>query len=255
MQSLALKHACQLSDALAVLYAQPDPATLFDRLAAALLDLFGAETICFDHFDAQGTMRFLGAWPQHLFSTEMLHDASPIMTQHPLFEELFVRQNALPLRTSDFAALPRFVRTDLYQLLYRPYALTHHLVLAARVPGWGTVSCAIFRSRQDFTEGERTLLAFVRPHLEGLLRCSGLAGASGAPAGFAPADPPVPDYFGLTRREADILFHLAQGRTDKEIGRLCSISPRTVQNHLQNIYAKLGVDNRTAASRRTMAFF
>ena len=252
MQTLDLKHACQLSDALAVLYAQPDPATLFDRLAAALLHLFGAETICFDHFDAQGNMQFLGAWPQHLFTPGVLAEAAPLMPQHPLFEELFVRQNALPLRISDFAPLARFMRTDLYQHLYRPLALTHHLVLAARVPGWGLVTCAIFRNRHDFTEGERTLLAFVRPHVAGLLRCAGLAGP--APAA-GPTDSPVPEYLGLTRRETDILLHLAQGRADKEIGRLCCISPRTVQNHLQNIYAKLGVDNRTAASRRALAVF
>ena len=251
MQTLDLKHACQLSDALAALYAQPDPATLFDRLAAALLDLFGAETICFDHFDTQGNMQFLGAWPQHLFTAELLADASPLMPQHPLFEELFVRHNALPLRISDFAPLPRFVRTDLYQHLYRPLALTHQLVLAAWVPGWGLVSCAIFRSRHDFTEGERTLLAFVRPHIAGLLRCAGLAG----PVPARTPDLSIPDHLGLTRRETDILFHLAQGRADKEIGRLCCISPRTVQNHLQNLYAKLGVDNRTAASRRAMAPF
>ncbi|GAA4025379.1 hypothetical protein GCM10022409_06690 [Hymenobacter glaciei] len=190
-----------------------------------------------------------------MFGADKLDEASPLVTQHPLFEELLVRQNALPLRTSDFAALPQFLRTDLCQIPDRLCALTHHLVLAARVPGWGMVSCAIFRSRHAFTEGERTLLAFVRPHVEGLLRCTGLAGATGVSAGAAPADTQIPDYFGLTRCEADILFHLAQGRADKEIGRLCCISPRTVQNHLRNIYAKLGVDNRTAASRRAIAAF
>ncbi|GAA4025374.1 hypothetical protein GCM10022409_06680 [Hymenobacter glaciei] len=43
-----------------MLDAQPDPATLFDQRAAALLGLLGAETIYFAHFEAQGTVRFLG---------------------------------------------------------------------------------------------------------------------------------------------------------------------------------------------------
>lgn len=53
---------------------------------------------------------------------------------------------------------------------------------------------------------------------------------------------------GLTRREAEVLFWVAQGKTDWEAGTLCGISPRTVQIHLVHIYAKLGVENRTAAT-------
>jgi DNA-binding CsgD family transcriptional regulator len=247
MQTLHLKHACQLSDALAALYAQPDPATLFDRLAAALLGLFGAETVCFDHFDLLGGVQFLGACPQHLFTAQALAEAGPLMPQHPLYQELFVRHSPLPLRTTDFTTVAGFARTDLFQQLYRPYALTHHLVLAVPVPGQGLVTCAIFRHRRDFTESERTLLAFVRPHVAGLLRLTGQLTPE------APARPALPAYFGLTPREADILSQLALGRTDKEIGHWCRISPRTVQNHLQNIYAKLGVDNRTAACLRVVA--
>ncbi|RTQ45929.1 response regulator transcription factor [Hymenobacter gummosus] len=56
----------------------------------------------------------------------------------------------------------------------------------------------------------------------------------------------VPDP-NLTRRELTVLGLLGQGLSDKEISRRCGISPRTVQNHLQNIYAKLGVTGRTAA--------
>jgi DNA-binding CsgD family transcriptional regulator len=56
-------------------------------------------------------------------------------------------------------------------------------------------------------------------------------------------------HLGLTRRELQVLQHLAQGLPDKTISQVCGISLRTVQNHLQNIYSKLGVDNRTAAVR------
>ncbi|WP_052732790.1 helix-turn-helix transcriptional regulator [Hymenobacter terrenus] len=251
MQTLALRHACQLNDALAALYAQPDPTTLFDRLAAALLDLFGAETICFDRFDTQGSLQFLGAWPQHVFTPQVLAVAAPFMPQHPLYEELFVRQNSLPLRTSDFGTVHQFAGTDLYQHLYRPFALTHHLILAALVPGGDIVTCCIFRNHRDFTESERILLAFVRPHIGTLLRLTEQFTPSRVASGIHSL---VPGRAGLTPREADILFHLAQGRTDKEIAQLCRISPRTVQNHLRNIYAKLGVDNRTAASRRAVAW-
>lgn len=57
---------------------------------------------------------------------------------------------------------------------------------------------------------------------------------------------------GLTRRESEVLFWVARGKTDAEIGRLCNISPRTAQIHLGHIYTKLGVENRTAATLMAM---
>lgn len=57
---------------------------------------------------------------------------------------------------------------------------------------------------------------------------------------------------GLTRREAEVLFWVAQGKTDWEVGTLCGISPRTVQIHLARVYTKLGVENRTAATLKVL---
>ena len=58
---------------------------------------------------------------------------------------------------------------------------------------------------------------------------------------------------GLTCRETAVLTWVAQGKTDAEIGTILRNSPRTVQKHLQGIYQKLGVENRTAAAARTFA--
>lgn len=52
----------------------------------------------------------------------------------------------------------------------------------------------------------------------------------------------------ITRREAEVLFWVAQGKTDWEISKILSISDRTVNKHLQQIYRKLNVNNRTSAS-------
>ena len=51
----------------------------------------------------------------------------------------------------------------------------------------------------------------------------------------------------LTVRELDVLAHAARGRTNREIGERLHISEATVKTHLLNVYAKLGVDDRTAA--------
>jgi DNA-binding NarL/FixJ family response regulator len=45
-----------------------------------------------------------------------------------------------------------------------------------------------------------------------------------------------------------VLRLLARGRTNKEIARLLVISPKTVANHVEHIYAKIGATTRAAAS-------
>ena len=51
----------------------------------------------------------------------------------------------------------------------------------------------------------------------------------------------------LTAREIEILQALAQGLSMKEVGRALGISPKTVDNHIQNIYPKIGVKTRGGA--------
>ena len=51
----------------------------------------------------------------------------------------------------------------------------------------------------------------------------------------------------LTEREVEVLRLAAKGLTNKAIGQTLSISARTVQGHLANIYGKLGVSSRTEA--------
>ncbi len=51
----------------------------------------------------------------------------------------------------------------------------------------------------------------------------------------------------LTERELEVLRLAARGLTNKQIGRALDISDRTVQNHLANVFPKLGVASRTEA--------
>ncbi len=53
---------------------------------------------------------------------------------------------------------------------------------------------------------------------------------------------------GLTRREAEVLLHVAQGLSNREIASALWISEKTVRNHVEHIYAKIGVSNRIGAS-------
>lgn len=54
--------------------------------------------------------------------------------------------------------------------------------------------------------------------------------------------------FALTPREAEVLTWIARGKSNRDVGEILGLSPRTVNKHLDQIYAKLGVENRTAAA-------
>ena len=53
---------------------------------------------------------------------------------------------------------------------------------------------------------------------------------------------------GLTVREGEVLSWLSKGKTNRDIAQILGLSTRTVDKHLEQIYAKLGVENRTAAA-------
>jgi DNA-binding NarL/FixJ family response regulator len=55
--------------------------------------------------------------------------------------------------------------------------------------------------------------------------------------------------YGLTQRETEVLHLLAEGRSNAEIGLELSLSPRTVEKHVEHILQKLGVKSRAAATR------
>lgn len=57
----------------------------------------------------------------------------------------------------------------------------------------------------------------------------------------------------LTGRELDVLAWVACGKTNKDIGEILGLSPRTVNKHLEHIYVKLGVETRTAAAAVAIA--
>lgn len=59
--------------------------------------------------------------------------------------------------------------------------------------------------------------------------------------------------FRLTAREAEVLYWVIKGKTSPDIGEILGSSPRTVNKHLEHVFAKLGVENRTSAAAVALA--
>lgn len=57
----------------------------------------------------------------------------------------------------------------------------------------------------------------------------------------------------LTQREREVLDQLVHGRSNRQIATSLGISERTVKNHLRNMFAKLGVTDRTSAVVKALA--
>ncbi len=58
------------------------------------------------------------------------------------------------------------------------------------------------------------------------------------------------EKFALTHRESEVLIWIAKGKSNKDIGEILGLSPRTVNKHLEQIFVKLGVENRASAAVR-----
>ncbi|MEM6373042.1 MAG: DNA-binding response regulator [Pseudomonadota bacterium] len=62
------------------------------------------------------------------------------------------------------------------------------------------------------------------------------------------AESALQNAFGLTQREAEVLYWLTLGKTNRDISTILSLSARTVNKHLEQVFQKMGVDNRTSAA-------
>jgi DNA-binding NarL/FixJ family response regulator len=61
-------------------------------------------------------------------------------------------------------------------------------------------------------------------------------------------DPSALEFLGLTRRQAEVLVWITQGKTNAEIGIILGARQRTVEKHIERILQKLGVETRTTAA-------
>ena len=140
------------------------------------------------------------------------------------------------VKVDDFYSARQWHSTGMYRDVMRPQGLEKRIQLClSEPPGPGTgpgrsVRLLFLRgSGLDFSERDRALLTLLRPHLQQAYHDAERQRS------------PVPK---LTARQWDLI---AGGRSNFQIARQLGLSEGTVRTHLENIYARLNVSNRTAA--------
>ena len=145
-------------------------------------------------------------------------------------------------QVTDFYSVREWHSTGMYSDVARPQGFEHLMEVVLPEPpgpeaGPGRVA-RLFLVRgpgTEFSERDRALLKLLRPHLH---------------EAYLDAERrrhPVPD---LTPRQWDLMRLIAAGRTNIQIARQLGLSEGTVRTHLENIYGRLDVSNRTAAVMR-----
>ena len=66
----------------------------------------------------------------------------------------------------------------------------------------------------------------------------------------ASEDTSLPLVEPLSEREREVLWHISEGRSNREIAEQLVLAPSTVKSHVRAIYSKLGVESRTQALAR-----
>jgi RNA polymerase sigma factor (sigma-70 family) len=163
-----------------------------------------------------------------------------MLAEHPLCRHQQLHGDFSATRLSDVISWRELLASRVYSEWLRPYETVAELHAGLAGSRARTRNLTLDRSHGDFSARDVAVLELLRPHLARIREMAELRRAVAA----------SPAVEHLTSREREILEHVAAGLTNGQIAERLWISPGTVRKHLENVYAKLGVNNRTAAAAR-----
>lgn len=170
--------------------------------------------------------------------------------ENPLVVHYIHTGDGRPVRFSDFLSLRELHRLDLYDQLYRPLGVEHQIAFVLPSPPGELVGIALNRGRRDFDGEEAAMLDLMRRPLracyERLVEREQLLGQLSRYEADR-SDAREITALGLSERELEVMQGVIGGESNIELGMSLGISRRTVEKHLQNIYARLDVTSRTQA--------
>jgi DNA-binding CsgD family transcriptional regulator len=147
--------------------------------------------------------------------------------EHPIMSGRFGPVVAI----SDVLTVPEFRNTWLWNDVFRLVGLRHEIGLELS-HGPDAMNVVVFSrvSGRDFSDRDHDVLRLLRPHADAAIR--GVMTSTSH----------------LTPREVEVLRLVADGLSNRQIGRRLEVSEATVGKHLEHVYARTGVGNRVQAA-------
>lgn len=230
-------------EALHRLYAVHDIETFPQTLMAVVEDLVPCVAVSFDSVNlktGEATDRF--DRPVALPPAEFLARWQVFCHEHPGIAFLKQGGKASVFALTDFVSQREFERTAFHHEITQPCGVSRQLGVILPVPGF-VAGMALCRDT-DFSSHERTVIELLHPHFVQAFQNAQLLSSVRKPSQI--------DYSpwrdkGLTHRECDVLRWVMEGKRNHEIAVILEVHSRTVEKHVENILAKLGVETRTTA--------
>lgn len=213
---------------------QAAPAVLAAAIASA-----GADSAVFTRIDAGGATFWV--WPPESLDGRQQALFEAVNAAHPWPLATHTREGpGMALRISDIWSLRQYRSTPMYCELFQDLGIRHQVAFSLPTRAGHSLCVALQRHRNDFTDTDCDNLNSLRSYLSIIAQRQALWVRDGV---IAPVKP-------LTPRECEILHLTATGLSNVQIGRRLDISGHTVSKHLQHLYRKMEVTNRTQAADR-----
>lgn len=240
------------------LYARRDPESFKRHVLATITNLVPSDLTTYNELDLR-TSENLWDWePVPSDFAELTKTFAIHMEDNPCIAYFRHTGDCGATKISDFLTQRELRDLGYYSEYLRRVGLKHRMSIVIPKPPHSVIALALGRSTRDFSERDRLLLDLLRSHLaQAYDNAATLARIRREPEAPMSAKPMLLSreslgLLGLTDREADILLGIAQGRTNKQIAASLYVSPFTVKTHLQHLYRKLEVENRTEALSRAL---
>jgi DNA-binding CsgD family transcriptional regulator len=244
----------EISEALICLY-EPIPIDQFPQQLFQLVEsLVPGTKLTFDKLEvASGTLTHIRSYTVPDEESWLISLNKAIAKEHPAVEYVARGGRERVLRLSDFVPRRRLRETFFYNEVLRPQDTYGQIAVLLPIPG--CVAGVTLNRDRDFRESEMDLMRLLEAHIlrahANSLIYTALQSAETAIT-VAAGSPGDARKLGLTDREAEVLYWMAQGKRDREIGVILDISHKTVGKHVEHILAKLGAETRGAAAAQLL---
>jgi DNA-binding CsgD family transcriptional regulator len=235
------------------IHAVGDMDTFPRRAIAGIAALIPSDILTYNEIDTRQQRAYMVEHPAGVISASQVRTFERLSGQHPLIRHYALTRETRPRRISDFLSLSEFRRLDLYQEFFRQVAVNYQMAVTIPSATSVVIGIALNRTQHDFSERDRAVLDVIRPHLvqsyrNAIERVALQERTEAAERALWSA--PATCLASLTNREHEVLVLVTDGKTNLQIADRLSLSPRTVQKHLEHVYDKVGVRSRTAAAMK-----